>query len=82
MDKLSLKKNRLDIEYKFESQKAILFLTFGTITMLGFITGLIIQKYYMLAGISAFIISGISYYFYAKKQKKLNEILNNIEKLE
>jgi len=44
MNKTELKKNRLDLEYKFESQKAIMFLTFGTITLLGFLTAELLQK--------------------------------------
>ena len=81
MDAAEIRKNRLDLEYKFESQKAILFLTIGTITLIGFVGYMISQKLYTLAtviGANIFILSFLSYH---KTKSKMNYILRNIEQI-
>ncbi|HIH25964.1 hypothetical protein J4476_00505 [Candidatus Woesearchaeota archaeon] len=81
MEKILLKKNRLDMEYKFESQKAIILYTLGTITLITFLVTMIIQKYYLLGIIGFIIISISSRIFYIKIKNKLDDILNKIENL-
>ncbi len=81
MNKKQLSKNRLDIEYKFESQKAILCLTVGTVILIGFLATMISQKQYVIAGVLGLIIFLISQFYYGKIKRKLNSILENIEKL-
>ncbi len=81
MEIVDLKKNRLDLEYKFESQKALIFLTFGTITLLGFLTTIIIQKFYILAIVLGFVILVSAIILYRRTKKKLNELLQRIEDL-
>ena len=81
MEKILLKKNRLDMEYKFESQKAIILYTLGTITLITFLVTMIIQKYYLLGIIGFIIISISSRIFYIKIKNKLDDILNKIKNL-
>jgi len=81
MEKIFLKKNRLDMEYKFESQKAIVCLTFGTIALLGFLGSMLLQQYYLIAGIMGFIVLSFSFIFYKITKKKLDGILIKIENL-
>ena len=81
MEKILLKKNRLDMEYKFESQKAIILYTLGTITLITFLVTMIIQKYYLLGIIGFIIISISSRIFYIKIKNKLDDIHNKIENL-
>ena len=79
MDKNEFIKNRLDNEYKFESQKAIAFITFGTVTMLGLIVTLIINKLYVFAVSFGFLFTIIARALYMKTKKKMDKILNRIE---
>ncbi|HLC85903.1 MAG TPA: hypothetical protein VJG30_01290 [Candidatus Nanoarchaeia archaeon] len=81
MDKIELKKNRLDMEYTFEEQKAIILYTIGTITLITFLTAMIAQKYYIIASVGFLIILIISRIFYAKTRKRLYKILYDIENL-
>ena len=69
------------MEYKFESQKAIILYTLGTITLITFLVTMIIQKYYLLGIIGFIIISISSRIFYIKIKNKLDDILNKIENL-
>jgi hypothetical protein len=81
MKKIDLKKNALDMEYKFESQKAMGWFTFGTVTWLGVVVALIINKSYELAGGLGFLIIIIATLAFRKRQKHLNKILKKIENL-
>ncbi|MFW6311070.1 MAG: hypothetical protein ACOC1K_02420 [Nanoarchaeota archaeon] len=81
MNKTELIKNKLDLEYKFESQKALIFLTFGTITLISFLASLLLQKQYSVAGVCGFIIIVISLIFYNITKKKLRNILSQIDEL-
>jgi len=81
METADLRKNRLDLEYRFESQKALIFLTFGTITLLGFLTTIIIQKFYILAIELGFIVLVSAIILYTRTKKKLNQLLQKIEDL-
>lgn len=81
MNKTDLKKNRLDLEYKFESQKAIIFLTLGTITLIGFLTAVIIQKYYVTATVLGFVIFISAIILYKRTKRILDGLLQQIEDL-
>ncbi len=81
MDKTELKKNKLDLEYKFESQKALLFLTVGTISLLGFVATMMSIGKYTITAILGFVILIISLVLYKRKEKKLKNLLKKIEKL-
>jgi len=81
MDKKELKKNSLDKEYDFTSKIAIGWFTFGTIAFLGFLGVMIINKQYLFAGIFGFLIILISFIFFNNKKKRLEEILEEIQRL-
>jgi len=81
MDKQTLKKNRLDLEYRFESQKAIVFLTFGTITLLGFLAAVIIQKHYIIATVVGFIVFVFAIILYRNTKRNLDTLFKKIENL-
>ncbi len=81
MNKIDLKKNRLDLEYKFESQKAIIFLTLGTITLIGFLTAVIIQKHYIMATVLGFVIFISAIILYKRTKNILDGLLQQIENL-
>ena len=84
MDKIELKKNKLDLEYHGESQKANVFLTLLTIGLLTFFGNLIFLKNNPLfnLGLSiTFIITIFSLILYNKKSKRMREILIEIENL-
>lgn len=70
------------MEYKFESQKAIICFTLATVTLIGFVTAMVVQEYYVFAGIFGFIIFVFSILFYKKIKKRLDDILIEIENLE
>ncbi|MFH1211351.1 MAG: hypothetical protein V1659_00295 [Candidatus Woesearchaeota archaeon] len=81
MKKRELKKNRLDIEYKYESQKAILYLSFCTVSIIGFL-GYMISRGLIAIGIPvAVALFFISFVFYKQTKKKMDTILSKIERL-
>jgi len=82
MKEIDLKKNKLDKEYDFESKKAMGWFTMGTITFIGFIATMMIYKQYLFAGIFGFFIVVCSVIFFNRKQKRIREILKEIEDLE
>ncbi len=81
MDKTYLKKNRLDNEYKFESQKALIFLSIGTISLISFITVTLLQKFYIVSIIFSIIIILYASIFYYKTKSKMNRLLHEIENI-
>ncbi|MBS3174373.1 hypothetical protein J4440_00660 [Candidatus Woesearchaeota archaeon] len=83
MDKQEIKKNKLDLQYQHESQKANTFLILITTGSLGFIgTFIWLKKNYFITGliITAFLIfiGNIAYKFSLKRMK---EILTEIENI-
>ena len=84
MNKRELKKNRFDLEFNFESQKANAVLILLTTGILGFVGNFIfIEGTSFILGIgvlSFIIIFGI--YLYYKISKKMRNILNEIENLQ
>ena len=81
MDKTYLKKNRLDNEYKFESQKALIFLSIGTISLISFITITLLQKLYVVSIIFSITIVLYASIFYYKTKSKMNRLLHEIENI-
>lgn len=82
MDKQELKKNKLDLEYHSENQKANAFLAFITSGILSFISTFIWFKDYFLIGFAiASIIMVVGILFYKKTLKRMKGILNKIENL-
>ena len=79
--KWQIKKNRLDLEYKSESQKSYIFLTFGTISVLGMLAAMVLQKQYLVGAVLTFLIFTAAMAFYRKTQKRMKKILNKIDKL-
>lgn len=81
INRKELEKNKIDMEYRFEAQKANIYLTLGTITVLGFIGALLIAGEKTLAiilGLGVFI-AALILYFNAKRN--LKEILKRLDKL-
>ena len=82
MDKEQLKKNRLDLEYHGESQKAnafLILLTTGILAFLGTFIWLNDNNAFYLGIPIALIVSFIGALFYRKSSKRMGEILNEIE---
>lgn len=84
MDKKQLKKNRLDLEYHGESQKANAFLILLTTGILGFFGTFIWLMdneliYYGIATTLVIMISGLL--FYRKSSNRMREILDEIEEI-
>lgn len=83
MDKSQLKKNRLDLEYHGESQKAnawLLLLTTGVLSFLGTFIWLEGRVFYYgcIIALIAFIIGGL---FYFKCSQRMKQILEEIESI-
>ena len=84
MNKLNLKKNRLDLEYRWELQNANIFLSLLTIGLVAFLSSFIFLKdkdFFNFGLITAFIIFISSLIMYKEKSKRLSKILNEIEEL-
>ncbi|MBU3923411.1 MAG: hypothetical protein KJ592_00680 [Nanoarchaeota archaeon] len=81
MEKCDLIKNKLDMEYKFESQKALIFLTFGTISLLGFVIVMAIQELYDVAIIVSLIVILFATIYYDDSKNKMDKILDKIIKI-
>ena len=81
MEKIDLKKNKLDKEYDFESKKAMGWFTLGTITLVGFVATMLIYKQYIYAGVFGFLILIFANTLFRKRQKRVREILKEIENL-
>ncbi|RLE43604.1 hypothetical protein DRJ19_02335 [Candidatus Woesearchaeota archaeon] len=81
LDKKQLTKNRIDLEYTFESKKAILYITFVTITLMGVFTGLWINGQKVLALVLTAIIFVLSLILYKKTKNKMDELLRKLEDL-
>ena len=84
MDKLTLRKNRLDLEYHGESQKVNAILILLTTGILAFIGNFIFLRDNQLFYFGAFftsIIFIISLITYKKKIRRMNNILNEVENL-
>lgn len=75
-----LRKNRLDLEYKFESQKAIVCFTAMIITALGILGAMFVKGEYVI-GISLsvflFLYAGA---FYRKIKKKMDSLFKENRK--
>ena len=76
-----IQKNKIDMRYRAEMQKANIFLTLGTVTLIGFIAGMLISKNYLVGSVSSFIIFIISMILYKKSKNRMNEILNELDGL-
>ncbi len=81
MDRIVLKKNRLDLEYKFESQKAIVCFTAMTITVIGLLAAMVLKDQILLGFIIAIIFFTYSFLLYLWIIKRLKKILKKIERL-
>ncbi|MBI1969419.1 hypothetical protein HYS48_01880 [Candidatus Woesearchaeota archaeon] len=81
MNEKEFKKNRLDIEYKFEAQKAHIYLTLGTITAVSFLGVMLVQKMVLLGVWTGIAIIGYASIMYRQSQKRMQEILQAIEQL-
>jgi len=63
------------LEYKFESQKAILFLTLGTITLIGFLGYMFSQEFYTFATVMGTLIFII---LHRKEDDSIHRILFSV----
>lgn len=80
----SLKKNRLDLEFHGEAQKAnafLILLTTGSLSFIGTFIWLSKSKFLYFGIITAISILIISIFFYLKSSKRMKTILNEIENL-
>lgn len=81
MNKKEFRKNRLDIEYKFLAQQAIVYLTLSTVTVLGFMGYMIAQGLLSVAfSIGSFtaVLAGI---LFVGTKRKMDAILHEIDQL-
>lgn len=79
MDKQQLIKNKLDLEYHGEAQKANAFLILLTTGILGFVSSFIWLKENKLVGITiTSIILFFGLVFYIKSTKRMKKILEEI----
>ncbi len=76
-----LKKNKLDLEYNFESRKAIIFLTAMTITFIGFLGVMISQGLIETALSIGVVILIIGTALYQRTKMRMDDILEEIENL-
>ena len=76
-----IKKNKLDLEYKFEAQKANIWLSLGTIAVIGFITSMIVQNQNIIAFSGGSLIAVIAYLNYRKSKLNISKILMELENL-
>lgn len=84
MDKIQLKKNKLDLEYHGEAQKMNAFLILLTTGLIGFIASfiwLVNTKMFYTGVFLTFLILFIGLILYKKTSKRMKEILTEIEKL-
>ena len=81
MKHAELCKNSLDLEYKFESQRALIFLTAGSITLVGFVGAMLVQKRSDLALGLGFAIAMATWYAYGRTKSRMNKILQEIRRL-
>ena len=79
--KREIKKNRLDLEFRSESQKSNIWLSLGTITSIGFFASMIIQKYYLLGSIMALAVFVVSMFLFRQTQARMRRVLTKIENL-
>jgi len=84
MDRQELKKNKLDLEYHHESQKANTFLILLTTGILGFLGSIILlDKIYFIFGfIAAILVAVLAGTAYRKSSRRMNKILYEIENLQ
>ncbi len=85
MDKLQLQKNRLDLEYHGESQKANAFLILLTTGILGFLGTFLwlTERQLFLAGMMVtFIVIMVGILRYTKSSRRMKEILEEIGNIE
>jgi len=81
MEKAQLKKNKLDLEFHWESQKVnafLILLTIGILAFLGTFLWLAENRLFYYGVIITFISSIIGVFFYKKSANKMKEILNEI----
>ncbi len=84
MEKRDLRKNRLDLEYQGEAQKANAFLILLTTGMLAFVGTFIWQKTTSALYIGIIItimFSLMGWKLYQKSMRRMKEILNEIENI-
>ena len=82
MNEQELKKNKLDLEYNHELQKANVFLILITTGVLGFIgTFVWIRKYLLFGFVLAGLIMIIGISLYLKTVSKMKQILFQIENI-
>ena len=81
MEEIYLKKNKLDKEFDFESKKAMGWFTLGTITFVGFLATMILQGEIIIGSVFGFLILVCAIFFFNRKQKSINLILEKIENL-
>ncbi len=79
--KKELQKNKIDLEFKAESQEANIFLTLLTITFIGFITAMFIKGDYVAGGVVGFFIFVIALVQYTKRKRKMRDLLNKIDEI-
>lgn len=83
-DRRKLKKNRLDLEFQGEAQKAnafLILLTTGILAFLGTFIWLRDSRSFYLGIIITAIASITGWLFYNKSSKRMKEILDEIENL-
>ena len=82
MDKVELRKNKLDLQYSFELQKVNIFLGMITSGVLGFIGTFVWLKSYLWIGVLfTIIVIIIGFGLYRRTINNMNRILYQIENL-
>lgn len=84
MDKKQLRKNRLDLEYHGEAQKAnafLILLTTGILAFMGTFIWLSESKFLAIGIIITLMVLSAGIYFYKESNQRMKEILNEIERI-
>ncbi len=84
MEKQELKKNRLDLEYHHESQKAntfLILLTSGTIGFIGTFIWLN-NSFFMTGAVITLLVTAIGFIAYILSLNRMREILSEIENIQ
>ncbi len=85
MEKLQLRKNRLDLEYQGEAQKTnayLILLTTGILGFAGTFVWLRDEKFFYLGTVVMLFVLGLGALLYRKSSRRMKEILDEIEQLE
>lgn len=69
------------MQYKAQLQEANIFLTLGTISVIGIIVTMFISKNYLLGAVISFMLFTLVMILYKRAKRRMEETLNQLDKL-